>query len=221
MSRKTANRMLEEKMAELKKKIIGELENVEHVCITADCWTAHRRSFLGVTCHFLEGYERKSFALACKRVKGSHTHDVLATQLNSILREYKIQNKVVRIVTDNASNFVKAFRVFGQDQSPEDSDSDEEEENITSVEFLPGESTSVVLPPHQRCAAHTLNLVASKDSEAALQDGAFRTASRSLFAKAQAVWNKQSRVVSAAESIQEATGRQMIIPNQNPLEFYV
>ncbi|PVD28603.1 hypothetical protein C0Q70_11196 [Pomacea canaliculata] len=110
--------------------------------------------------------------------------------------------------------------VFGQDQSPEDSDSDEEEENITSVEFLPGESTSVVLPPHQRCAAHTLNLVASKDSEAALQDGAFRTASRSLFAKAQAVWNKQSRVVSAAESIQEATGRQMIIPNQNPLEFY-
>lgn len=89
-------------------------------------------------------------------------------------------------------------RVFGQDQSPEDSDSDEEEENITSVEFLPGESTSVVLPPHQRCAAHTLNLVASKDSEAALQDGAFRTASRSLFAKAQAVWNKQSRVVSAA-----------------------
>ncbi|PVD29102.1 hypothetical protein C0Q70_11699 [Pomacea canaliculata] len=100
------------------------------------------------------------------------------------------------------------------DQSPEDADSDEEEENITSVEFLPGESTSVVLPPHQRCAAHTLNLVASKDSEAALQHGAFRTASRSLFAKAQAVWNKQSRVVSAAESIQEATGRQMIIPNQ-------
>ncbi|XP_025079331.1 uncharacterized protein LOC112555242 [Pomacea canaliculata] len=89
--------MLEEKMAELKKKIIGELENVEHVCITADCWTAHRRSFLGVTCNFLEGYERKSFALACKRVKGSHTHDVLATQLDSILREYKIQNKVVRI----------------------------------------------------------------------------------------------------------------------------
>ncbi|XP_025094494.1 uncharacterized protein LOC112564105 [Pomacea canaliculata] len=156
----------------------------------------------------------KILCIGLQRVKGSHTHDVLATQLNSILREYKIQNKVVRIVTDNASNFVKAFRVFGQDQSPEDSDSDEEEENITSVEFLPGESTSVVLPPHQRCAAHTLNLVASKDSEAALQDGAFRTASRSLFAKAQAVWNKQSRVVSAAESIQEATGRQMIIPNQ-------
>ncbi|PVD24673.1 hypothetical protein C0Q70_15158 [Pomacea canaliculata] len=99
------------------------------------------------------------------------------------------------------------------DQSPEDSDSEEEEENITSVEFLPGESTSVVLPPHQRCAAHTLNLVASKDSEAALQDGAFRTASRSLFAKAQAVWNKQSRVVSAAEH-SRGYGRQMIISNQ-------
>ncbi|XP_025106585.1 uncharacterized protein LOC112571645 [Pomacea canaliculata] len=216
MSRKTANQMLEEKMAELKKKIIGELENVEHVCITADCWTAHRRSFLGVTCHFLEGYERKSFALACKRVKGSHTHDVLATQLNSIVREYKIQNKVVRIVTDNALN----FRVFGQDQSPEDADSDEEEENITSVEFLPGESTSVVLPPHQRCAAHTLNLVASKDSEAALQDGAFRTASRSLFAKAQAVWNKQSRAVCCREH-SRGYGTADDHSKPKPLEFYV
>ncbi|PVD18250.1 hypothetical protein C0Q70_20799 [Pomacea canaliculata] len=106
-----------------------------------------------------------------------------------------------RWISDNSSQRGEVSvptEVFGQDQSPEDSDSDEEEENITSVEFLPGESTSVVLPPHQRCAAHTLNLVASKDSEAALQDGAFRTVSRSLFAKAQAVWNKQSRVVSAA-----------------------
>ncbi|PVD26816.1 hypothetical protein C0Q70_11962 [Pomacea canaliculata] len=75
--------------------------------------------------------------------------------------------------------------------------------------------SSSLLPPHQRCAAHTLNLVASKDSEAALQDGVFRTASRSLFAKAQAVWSKQSRAVSAAENIQEAMGRKMIIPNQS------
>ncbi|XP_025089129.1 uncharacterized protein LOC112561105 [Pomacea canaliculata] len=149
--------VLQEKMAELKKKIIVN-------------W---RMSFLELPAiFFLEGYERKSFALACKK------------------------------------------RCLVQDQSPEDA-RHVMRKRRTSLLWSSCQGNNICCTaPHQRCAAHTLNLVASKDSEAAFQDGAFRTASRSLFAKAQAVWNKQSRAESAAESIQEATGRQMIIPNQ-------
>ena len=73
------------------------------------------------------------------------------------------------------------------------------EDVLESVDFLDDTlPSSVVLPPHQRCAAHTLNLVASKDSEKALADGTFKTASRSLFSKANSIWNKQSRAVASA-----------------------
>lgn len=88
--------------------------------------------------------------------------------------------------------------------SPEpadEGDDEDEDDSVTSVSIFDDASMStlsVILPPHQRCAAHTLNLVASRDTEKAMEDSAFKTASRSMFAKANAIWNKQSRTVQAA-----------------------
>lgn len=98
------------------------------------------------------------------------------------------RSKVVAIVTDNGSNFVKAFKEFGidylEDNEPNvehDSDSedgeedsnvepDSEEEDETQVNPVPisemfdghGED-KYDLPPHMRCVAHTLNLVVTTD----------------------------------------------------------
>ena len=85
-------------------------------------------------------------------------------------------------MTDNGSNFVKAFATFaiqgpvsdevnsleGDDDEIEQEDevifanvndlimpNQEGDDDLTQVEYE--------LPPHQRCAAHTLNLVASTD----------------------------------------------------------
>ena len=53
-----------------------------------------------MTVHWLdENLDRKSLALACRRIKGHHTHDVLADMMEQVLKEYSIQNKVCGIVT--------------------------------------------------------------------------------------------------------------------------
>ena len=47
------------------------------------------------------------------------------------------------------------------------------------------------LPVHMRCAAHTFNLVARKDADAALKITIFKTPYNSAIAKARALWNQQ------------------------------
>ena len=59
------------------------------------------------------------------------------------------------------------------------------------------------LPPHQRCSAHTFNLIGSKDVDAAIQKAAIGTADpgrrglRKALAKAAAFFNKYSRTNQA------------------------
>ncbi|XP_071577520.1 uncharacterized protein [Temnothorax nylanderi] len=92
------------------------LKNVKYVCTTADVWTAPDRRIIGVTAHWLceKTLKRKSAALACKRIEGTHTAEVIATELARIHALYGLNNeKIVATVTDNGSNFIKAFKIFG------------------------------------------------------------------------------------------------------------
>ncbi len=90
-----------------------ELSNTDHVCLTADLWSAKTRSFLGVTAHWLQSdLSRKSVLLACRRKIGSATFEVLAQSLEEIMKEFGVQNKTVGCVTDSGSNFLKSFRLF-------------------------------------------------------------------------------------------------------------
>ena len=97
-------------------KYFRMLEDVPWVGTTADCWTGHHSSYLGVTVHWLdpETRERKQAVLACRRLKGSHTFDVLAHAISEIHSKFQLQDKVRRTTTDNGSNFVKAFVHFAQ-----------------------------------------------------------------------------------------------------------
>ena len=76
--------------------------------------------------------ERKSAALACARVKGRHTFDVVAAKICEIHAKYKIQCKVRATVTDNGSNFVKAFREF---ESTEEAAVDELDDGIRFLDM--------------------------------------------------------------------------------------
>lgn len=54
--------------------------------------------------------ERNSKALACRCMIGHHSYDNIAECIDKVLNEFNIQNKTTLVVTDNASNFVKAFK---------------------------------------------------------------------------------------------------------------
>jgi len=69
------------------------------------------------------------------------------------------------------------------------------------------------LPPHQRCAAYTLNLIATVDVNDAEKDAACKVVSKKVFSKCQAICNKQNQSVLSAEKIKDHLGRYIITPN--------
>ncbi|XP_043270948.1 uncharacterized protein [Venturia canescens] len=156
------------------------------VCTTADVWTGGARRFLGVTVSWIEPktLTRKSAAIACRRFPGTHSFDAIANLLSSIHTSFGLTSESIRAtVTDNASNFEKAFRKLGIEELdkvlPEDEvqgevqsiDTDDinaieeysnpEDEIDIEEEF--SEECQKILPRHCKCASHTMNLIASTD----------------------------------------------------------
>uniref|UniRef100_A0A8C1I096 Transposase n=1 Tax=Cyprinus carpio carpio TaxID=630221 RepID=A0A8C1I096_CYPCA len=236
MSHTTVRRKIDSDTSKMKERLKNEMKKVPYIATTTDCWTARRRSFIGVTAHWLDpcSFERRSAALACRQLRGSHTFDALAAVLTDIHAKYEISLKVVRTTTDNGSNFVKAFRVFGQqdennneelvaegtieeEEVGEDCDASDGE---VEVEFMDVESIleeddglQYQLPKHHRCACHLLNLVSTVDVDRANKTEAYKKLSRSAFSKCQTLWNKASRSPQNAELIEEHCKLHLVQPN--------
>ena len=62
------------------------LEVVDVVCTTVDAWTAYLRSYLGMTAHWIDPktLQRQKVAIACTRIMGRHTYDVLASKIEQV-----------------------------------------------------------------------------------------------------------------------------------------
>uniref|UniRef100_A0A671QI13 HAT C-terminal dimerisation domain-containing protein n=1 Tax=Sinocyclocheilus anshuiensis TaxID=1608454 RepID=A0A671QI13_9TELE len=105
---------LEREYAMMEASLKATLEEVGFISTTADIWTANNRSYMGVTLHWMDRNTLKGnkAALACKRLRGRHTFDVIAAELEQIHSSYGLLNEVVATVTDNASNFIKAFKTY-------------------------------------------------------------------------------------------------------------
>jgi|GEM_PF-5931138 len=97
------------------------------------------------------------------------------------------------------------FRSFGK------SESDDETEELHDINKLlimgDAENTEdfISLPPHHRCVSHTLNLIAVKDTETALEnDLQYKKIYRTTFAKLTKLWSKQNQSTQVADRIKEA-----------------
>ncbi len=201
LSRPTIKNRIADAAGQMKIKMISHLSNVNYVATTTDCWSAHQKSCIGVTCHWIDGetFERRSAVLACKRLRGSHTFDVLEGALDDIHCHYRIRGKVVRTTTDSGSNFVKTFNIFGEHSQSEDAESDTDQDCLDDdVEYQDifsileqDNGLEYQLPKHQRCACHLLNLVATTDADIAEQkNDTYKRLSRAAFGKCQGMWNK-------------------------------
>uniref|UniRef100_A0A8C6M409 BED-type domain-containing protein n=1 Tax=Nothobranchius furzeri TaxID=105023 RepID=A0A8C6M409_NOTFU len=213
--RTTFTSYLEKEFTEMERNFVGAkkvtLNEIDFVSTTADFWTANNRSYMGVTLHWISRttLERHKVALACRRIRGRHTYDVIGTEIENIHSSYGLLNKVVATVTDNGSNFVKAFQ---EESTPKDDD-------VTFSdlsEILSAENESdgqLSLPPHRRCASHTINIICTRDVEKHLTTNAeSRSVYRSSTAKCTALWTKSSRSTLASETVEEISKRKLLIP---------
>jgi len=229
--RQTFTKQLQERFVQRKSDLKTKLKELQVVCTTADCWSSRRRSFLGITVHWLDPdiLDRKGACLAVRQLTGSHTYAVLAQKMESINDEFGLQNKICYTVTDSGSNFIKAFKHFSMEEAEEAptelADDDGEGPDTDEMEYVALEpilqqtehfnenedSPIYRLPRHWKCACHALNLVATTDV-AKLESGPFKRASVQTFAKLSAVWNKQNRSTLAADTIRAQLGTLLVTP---------
>ena len=228
MCRKTLTKKLGDKhkalLFDIKQQVIGQ----PAVCTTTDIWSCMRKSYIGLTAHWItDDLKRRSVALACSRVKGSHTYDIIAEHIMNIHADFGLDHSNITFtVTDNGANVVKAFKEYQEielGEGPSD-DLDDLEDGINEVMSVdvdnilsePDDSNDVFLPKHMRCASHTLSLLARNDflKILASDTGTFKRVMRSALAKCSQLWNNVSRSTKSSDAVERIVGVSLCTPGE-------
>ena len=228
MARVTLTKRVNERSVRILSSIREQIQSAISVCTTADIWSCMKKSYMGVTGHWInEDLKRISVALACRRFKGSHTADAIAEKLSTIHADFGLDHrKIIFTVTDNGSNLVKAFTEFQEeavvegvemDQSnhsdeecDEESDNDLEDEvsvETTNIHVILQESDSTskfYLPKHIRCGSHTFNLLGTTDVHNIVKNssGTYKSLYRSTMAKCSKLWTNVSRSTKSSDLVE-------------------
>ena len=118
-SRKSVMEVLHRMYDEVRSQVEAELSQVKHVSFTADFWTSVATdSFLGISVHFVREWKLRSYILQTREVRESHTAEVVARNLESMLSEWKLEEKLVSMTRDNARNIVAALNKLHWQQIP-------------------------------------------------------------------------------------------------------
>nr|XP_042894548.1 uncharacterized protein LOC107449432 [Parasteatoda tepidariorum] len=233
ISRKTLARQLSKCFEKNVVLVKEELKNANHVCTTIDIWSGRKRSFFGATAHWIDqtSLQRRSRALVCLRFSGDHNYERINDMLQGIHDEFGLYaNKIEATITDNGSNFVKAFEMFGIhpasiidgylniiDPSEEDDIKIREYSDISQdmddgeVEIV-DDNLRKSLPKHLRCCSHTLNLIAASDVNKAIKsDAILNSIHQNVLSKCNNLW-KRSNIPKSAEIIKNTLGHTLSRP---------
>jgi hypothetical protein len=163
-------------------------------------------------------------------------------KLDQVNRAFGIGRTIVLTTTDNGANYVAAFGSYGPGIAEADKEDDDDEEAVTQVnevinsvedeeEEQEREGLQIIdvdralaaaatiqdsprLPKHQRCSAHTVNLLASADVSQVQGWNYGRAAApfKRTLARAQGLWNLQNRSSTSANTIKQVVGRKLPTP---------
>lgn len=109
-------------------------------------------------------------ALACRRFGGIHSADRIAPLITEINNDFNLDHSnVVATITDNGSNFIKAFKEYGVQPMAVSAEGEVVDDPDVEEDVAQFHEITSYLPSHERCASHTLNLLASTDFNKVLQ----------------------------------------------------
>ena len=162
-----STKRLEEKSTSVQANLKGSLQNAPSVCLTIDLWSNRQmKGFLWITGHFILDWTMQTVMIACKRFKGRHSAENIRLEYEEAISAYEISEKIMTIVTDNASNMTRAFDLslpgyVTEKEANKDDDSDVEDDSPDSSEENSSHEDPLTecLPTHSRCYAHSLQLV--------------------------------------------------------------
>lgn len=119
-TRKTISNVLLPKYYNITKEVIfNKVQLAEAVSLTTDGWTSvTNESYISVTAHYFYQNKLESSLLDCYKYTESHTASNLCDELQRIVRDWQITNKIVAVVSDNAANIVAAIRQTGWKHIP-------------------------------------------------------------------------------------------------------
>lgn len=99
----------------LRASIKTSLQNAKFIAMTIDLWSrpGYSSAMMGITCHFFDRKLNRLLRalLACRTIEQPHTGEKIYNLSKKIIDEWGIdQSRILRIVSDNGSNIVSAFR---------------------------------------------------------------------------------------------------------------
>lgn len=96
MSSKNLKLQIEKLYLSMVDNITDTLSSVLYVSTTADCWTKGKKSYIGVTCHWInsKSFKRESVSLACCRIKVHHTMMLLLRHYIKSIQHIKFKTKL-------------------------------------------------------------------------------------------------------------------------------
>lgn len=94
-----------------KRKLMSELKLVKRAAITADGWTSFSQDhYLTVTLHWVRDGQNEEKVLKTKAVYQAQTGPAVAEEIDGILEEFGVREKVVAATVDNAANMSVAVK---------------------------------------------------------------------------------------------------------------
>uniref|UniRef100_A0A182PX25 BED-type domain-containing protein n=1 Tax=Anopheles epiroticus TaxID=199890 RepID=A0A182PX25_9DIPT len=101
-------------------KVKDKLTTTKAIALTSDGWTnINNTSFMALTGHYIdENFKFQSTLLDCSEFEKIHSGLNIANWIADTINQFGITNKVVAMITDNASNMKAAVKELKLDHIP-------------------------------------------------------------------------------------------------------